>query len=348
MLDLRGVAGGMGPGEVCGAVVEAVGVLRGWLAGEGGPVVVWTEGAVLGRAGAGVGAGAGVDGVGVAVWGLVRSVQAEFPGRVVLVDGGCREELAGAVGLGEPEVVLEGGAAWVPRLAEVVVDGSVEVGSGGWDGSGVVLITGGLGVLGGVVARHVVRVWGARDVVLLGRGSGGGGGLVAELEALGARVRVVLCDVADRGGLAGVLGDVGDVRVVVHAAGVVDDGLLGSLTAERVEGVLAAKVVGAWNVHEVGVELGWRLDAFVLFSSLAGVAGSVGQGAYGAGNAYLDALAWYRRGLGLPAVSVAWGLWEERSRITAGLSVADRARMERRGVLPLATQDALRLLDTAL
>ncbi|MCN9245021.1 SDR family NAD(P)-dependent oxidoreductase, partial [Streptomyces sp. RY43-2] len=214
----------------------------------------------------------------------------------------------------------------------------------------MLVVTGGLGALGGVVALHAVTAWGARDVVLLSRHAGDGevAERVAALEVLGARVRVVSCDVADRAALAAGLADVGEVRMVVHAAGVLDDGLLESLTPERVEGVLAAKVDGAWNLHELGVERGWRLGGFVLFSSLAAVTGSAGQGAYGAGNAYLDALAAHRHGLGLPAVSVAWGLWQERSRITAGLTDTDRARMQRQGVLPLDTQAALRLLDTAL
>ncbi|MFF1909655.1 beta-ketoacyl reductase, partial [Kitasatospora sp. NPDC058218] len=334
VLDLRGMARGMAPDVVRGAVVEAVAVLRERLVEGVGPVVVWTDGAVDSE---------GV-GVGVAVWGLVRSVQREFPGRLVLVDGGRREDLARVVASGEPEVVLaEDGGAWVARLTAVEAPSDRPAGV-----TGAVLVSGGLGVLGGAVALHAVSVWGARDIVLLGRGGGDDGGVVARLEGAGARVRVVACDVADRAALAGALADVGDVRVVVHAAGVVDDGLLESLTPARVEGVLAAKVDGAWNLHEVAGELGWDLDAFVLFSSLAAVTGSAGQGAYGAGNAYLEALARHRHGLGLSGVSVAWGLWEAPSRITAGLSEADRARMRRQGVLPLETQDALHLLDTAL
>ncbi|WP_457810512.1 type I polyketide synthase, partial [Streptomyces albidoflavus] len=213
------------------------------------------------------------------------------------------------------------------------------VGVGGW-----VLVSGGSGVLGGVVARHLVRERGVRRLVLLSR-SGEVGALVGELSGLGAEVRSVVCDVADRAALRGVVeGLPGGVSGVVHAAGVLDDVVVEGLSRERLEGVLAAKVVGGWNLHEVMAD---SEGPFVLFSSAAGVLGAAGQASYAAGNAFLDGLAAFRRARGLSGVSAAWGLWEQRSAMTGGLERADLARMRRMGVLPMSTEDGLRLLDTA-
>ncbi|WP_055480219.1 type I polyketide synthase [Sphaerimonospora mesophila] len=214
-----------------------------------------------------------------------------------------------------------------------------------WDPEGTVLITGGTGTLGRLVARHLVVAYGVRDVVLVSRG-GGGVGVVEELSALGARVRVVAADVADRGAMAALVGSLGGLSVVVHAAGVVEDGLVGGLDAGRVDRVLAAKVAGGVVLDEV--TRGRDLAGFVVFSSAAGVLGGPGQGAYAAGNAFVDALVSWRRGRGLPGVSLGWGLWAERSGITGGLGQADLARMARSGVRPLSTEAALKLFDTAL
>ena len=136
------------------------------------------------------------------------------------------------------------------------------------------------------------------------------------------------------------------LTTVIHAAGVVDDGVTGSLTPARVDAVMRPKADAAWNLHELTTDA--DLDAFVLFSSASATFGSPGQGNYAAGNAFLDGLACYRRSLGLPAASLAWGLWAEDSAITAHLDDADRARMARDGVTALASADGLALLDLAL
>ncbi|MER6016434.1 SDR family NAD(P)-dependent oxidoreductase, partial [Streptomyces bluensis] len=215
-----------------------------------------------------------------------------------------------------------------------------------WSGEGTVLITGGTGGLGAQVARHLVTGHGVRDLLLLSRRGPEAVGtteLLAELEELGARVEVRACDVSDRAALAAVLDGV-DVSGVVHAAGVLDDGLVADLTPERLAGVMAAKVESALHLHELTADR--ELSAFVLFSSFAGVVGNAGQAAYSAANTILDALATTRRSQGLPAVSLAWGMWE--AGMGGRLPQADIARLRRGGLPPLAASEALALMDAAL
>ncbi len=225
-------------------------------------------------------------------------------------------------------------------------------GPGGALGAGTVLITGGTGMAGSTLARHLVTRHGVQDLVLLSRtgpDAPGSAELVAELEAAGARVRVVACDAADREALARVIADVSARRPlsgVIHAAGVLDDAVVTSLTPERIDAVLRAKVDAAWNLHELTRDL--DVSAFVMFSSMAGLVGSSGQGNYGAANSFLDALAAHRRARGLPAVSLAWGLWDQASAMTGGLDAAGRARLGRDGILALPSAEAMELFDTAM
>jgi polyketide synthase 12 len=218
--------------------------------------------------------------------------------------------------------------------------------------SGTVLITGGTGMAGSTLARHLVAHHGVEHLVLLSRrgpDAPGSAGLIAELEAAGARVRVIACDATDRAALAALIADVSaqqPLSGVIHAAGVLEDAVVTSLTPERIDAVLRAKVDAAWNLHELTREL--DLSAFVMFSSLAGLVGSSGQGNYGAANSFLDALAAHRRAHGLPAISLAWGLWDQASAMTGGLDAADRARLGRDGVLALSSAEAMELFDTAL
>ncbi len=216
-------------------------------------------------------------------------------------------------------------------------------------GDGTVLVTGGTGTLGGLVARHLVAEHGVRSIVLAGRrgeDAPGAAGLLADLDAAGADVRAVACDVSDRDALAKLIVDIErPLSAVVHAAGVLDDGVLESLTPERLATVLRPKADAAWHLHELTA--GFGLAAFVMFSSAAGTFGAPGQGNYAAANTFLDALAEHRRSLGLPGVSVAWGPWAAESAMTGALDDGDRARMARGGVRPLASAEALSLLDAA-
>ncbi|MFD0648434.1 type I polyketide synthase [Streptomyces malaysiensis subsp. malaysiensis] len=341
--------GGVVPECVVLSGVDVVGVLevlRAWVLEErfaGSRLVVVTRGAVS------VGGEGVVDVDGGAVWGLVRSAQSEHPGRFVLVDveeGVDGDVVPDVVGLRESQVAVRGGRVWVPRLMAVAAGG---VGVRQGLGSGVALVTGGTGLLGGLVARHLVSVYGVRELVLVSRRGWDAPGveaLVDELQGLGARVCVVACDVADRGAVAELVGSIEGLGVVVHAAGVVDDGVIGSLDGERLRGVMGPKALGAWHLHELTREL--DLSAFVLFSSAASVLGNAGQGGYAAANGFLDALAAHRRALGLPAVSIAWGFWEERSELTADLAEVQLSRISRSVGTSISSAQGLDLFDAAL
>ncbi|WP_196763018.1 type I polyketide synthase, partial [Mycobacterium avium] len=218
--------------------------------------------------------------------------------------------------------------------------------------AGTVLITGATGMAGSAVARHVVTRHGARNLVLVSRrglDAPGAAELVAELTAAGAHAEVVACDAADREALAKVIADIPmqhPLTGVIHAAGVLDDAVVTSLTPQRIDTVLRAKVDAAWNLHELTRDL--DVGAFVMFSSIAGLAGASGQGNYAAGNSFLDGLAAHRRAHGLPAISLGWGLWDQASAMTGGLGAADLARFGRDGIVAMSSQEALELMDTAL
>nr|AUO14853.1 Malonyl CoA-acyl carrier protein transacylase [Amycolatopsis sp.] len=217
---------------------------------------------------------------------------------------------------------------------------------------GTVLVTGGTGTLGAAVARHLAGRPGVRRLVLVsrrGEDAPGAAALREELTALGAEATVVAGDVAEPGFVADVLRAIpaGQPLIgVVHAAGILDDGVLEAQTPARVASVLRAKVDGASALDRLARDhdLAW----FVLFSSVAGIVGAAGQSGYAAANSALDALAVRRRSQGLPAVSLAWGQWALGSAMTGKLGERDRGRIERSGIRPMSTEDALSAMDAAL
>ena len=221
----------------------------------------------------------------------------------------------------------------------------------GFDPDATVLITGGTGGLGVELARHLAVHHGCARLLLVSRRGDRAEGaeqLRVELAQSGCEVRFAACDVADRAQLAAVVNAVPPaypLGAVIHTAGVLSDGVLESLDHDRVEQVLRPKIDAAWHLHELTV--GLDLSAFVMFSSAAGVLGSPGQANYAAANVFLDALAQHRRALGLPALSLAWGLWGEVGGMTGGLGQTDRARMQRMGWAPLSTRTGLDLFDLA-
>ncbi|MFB9904429.1 SDR family NAD(P)-dependent oxidoreductase [Allokutzneria oryzae] len=210
---------------------------------------------------------------------------------------------------------------------------------------GTVLITGGTGGLGGRLAKHLVTEHGVRNLLLTsrrGESAPGAAELRAELEELGASVTIAACDAADREALSALLSQV-DLTGVVHTAGVLDDGLIGQLTPERVRKVLLPKVDAAWNLHELTKDR--DLAMFVLFSSAAGVMGTPGQGNYAAANVFLNSLAEHRRAHGLVAQSQAWGLWADG--MTDTLADSDVDRMSRNGFGALSGDEGMALFDAS-
>ncbi|MEU5420732.1 type I polyketide synthase, partial [Streptomyces sp. NPDC020667] len=347
--------------QVRDAVHRALRLVQSWSADERfgrSRLVFVTRGAVAPRPGDAV-----ADPARAAVWGLVRAAQSENPDRFVLLDLDEQEAsfaaLPQALGGDEPQLAVRAGRALAPRLARVRAAVGSPQGSGDesvtapvWEPGGTVLLTGATGVLGSLVARHLVAERGVRHLLLTSRrglAAAGAAELVEELTALGATVRLAACDAADRSALAELLAGVPaehPLTGVVHAAGVLDDGVLASMTPERMDAVLRPKVDAAVNLHELTREL--PLSAFVLFSSAAGVFGAAGQANYAAANTFLDALAQLRRAEGLPAVSLAWGLWAERSAMTGNMEDEDVKRLNRSGVAALTSEEGLALFDLAV
>ncbi|MFE7779625.1 SDR family NAD(P)-dependent oxidoreductase [Streptomyces nigrescens] len=348
LLPVPAAGPGAVPDAVRSAVYQVLGTVQTWLAESrfaDAKLVVLTRGAVA------VNGEQSPDLALAPVWGLVRSAQSENPGRIVLADLDGEESslraLPALLAEAEPQLAVRGGVASAARLAR---SGPVDPDRKPvWAGQGTVLITGGTGMLAGLVARHLVAEHGAKRLILAGRrglAADGAPRLRDELTELGAHVEVVACDAADRNALGELLAGIpaeAPLTGVVHTAGVLDDGLIGALTPERTETVLRPKVDAAWNLHELTKDL--NLSAFVLFSSASGVLGAPGQANYAAASTFLDALAEHRHAHGLPALSLAWGLWSERSDLTRKLTETDLRRMSREGLPPMSSEEGVALFD---
>ncbi|WP_432142564.1 SDR family NAD(P)-dependent oxidoreductase [Streptomyces sp. bgisy084] len=306
-----------------------------------------------------------------AVWGLVRSAQSENPDRFLLVDtdDGADADadadadsdalliaaVSAAAGTGETQLAVRAARLLAPRLTRLPQPSRATeppTAAARFDAFRTVLVTGATGTVGAAVTRHLVTGHGVRHLLLVGRRGADAPGalqLAAELRELGARVTLAACDVADRGALADLLATLPEAHplgAVVHAAGVLDDGVISSLTPERMATVLRPKADAAVNLDRLTRDL--DLSAFVLFSSAAATFGGPGQGNYAAGNAFLEALTHRRRAEGRPALALGWGMWAERSEMSARLDETDRRRMDRAGVGALSTEAALALFDRCL
>ncbi|MGW2598426.1 type I polyketide synthase, partial [Streptomyces klenkii] len=352
-LVLAPVAGTTGDEPVASAHARTAHVLqqlRSWLENEryeGSRLVFVTRGAVTTddhRA---------PDPAAAAVWGLVRAAQAEHPGRFGLVDldpaDPAAPRLAAALATDEPQTALRGGTVLGARLSRSRATASES--DTRWNPEGTVVLTGATGGLGRVLARHLVAERGVRHLLLVSRrgpAAEGAGELVAELAAQGAQVAVEACDLADRAAVERLLAGVPaehPVTAVVHSAGILDDGVVESLTPERISAVLRPKADAVWHLHEA--TRGLDLAAFVVFSSLAGTVGTAGQGNYAAANAFLDAVARLRRAEGLPGLSLGWGPWAPTGGMTGGLTGDDLQRLARMGTPALTEDQGVALFDAA-
>ncbi|GAB3085375.1 type I polyketide synthase [Micromonospora schwarzwaldensis] len=331
--------GGAGAGAAL-ATVQAV-----TEAGLSGPVWWVTRGAVAVSA-----TDAPVDPVAAGTWGLGRVAGLEEPGRwgglvdlpVVLDDRAVRRVCGVLAGGGEDQVAVRSSGVFARRLVRASGDPVRRE----FRFSGTVLVTGGTGALGARVAQWAADA-GAEHVVLTSRrgpDAPGAADLADRLRAGGVRVTVAACDVADRVALTGLLdGLVSDgqpVRAVVHAAGAAQATPLAAMTGAELADVLRAKVDGAAHLDALLPDV----DAFVVFSSIAGVWGSAGQAGYAAANAYLDGLVARRRARGAAGTAVAWGPWAG-----AGMAQGDqRDQLARRGLPALDPDLAVTALQGAL
>jgi len=289
------------------------------------------------------------------VTGLLASASAEHPGRFALIDVDGTEEswsvLSAALARAavEPRMAIRGGRLLAPRLVRVRGDDAIDARS--IDPETTVLITGGTSGLGALVARHLANRHHVRHLLLAsrrGEAADGAQELRKELEGMGCEVTIAACDVADPDQLAAMLDSIPAAHplgALIHSAAALDNGVLGSLNAARLEAVLRPKVDAAWHLHEATKDL--DLSQFVLFSSVAGILGHVAQANYAAGNVFLDALAAHRRTHGLTATSLAWGGWLLESNLFGELSDAGRVHVERQGVGAMTPDEGLEHFDRA-
>jgi NAD(P)-dependent dehydrogenase (short-subunit alcohol dehydrogenase family)/acyl carrier protein len=299
-----------------------------------------------------------------ALVGLLRSAHSEHPDRFALIDidhsRASAEALYGVLASEEPELALRDGLLYAPRLGRVKLEEGPRAPE--LDPDGTILLTGGTGGLGALLARHLVVEHQARHLVLVSRSGDRAEGvseLRGSLQELGCDVQIVACDVSDRDALRELIAGIPPehpLTSVVHAAAVLEEGDIESLDGERLRRGMASKVDAAINLHELTAELG--LSELILFSSFAGIMGSPRRASYAAANTFLDALAHYRRAQGLPARSLAFGLWESvafdlwETGMSGEFSEAERARIMERlrraeGLLPLSDEQGLELIDIA-
>ncbi|MER8162866.1 SDR family NAD(P)-dependent oxidoreductase, partial [Streptomyces sp. NPDC094472] len=317
-------------------VHEALTLLREWLADsrtESCRLVFVTRGALSDLASA-------------TVWGLLHTAQTEHPDRFQLVDLDDAESavsLPDAIRCAQPQVAIRSGQMVVPQLVPADTRQGEQVHT-----DGTILITGGTGMMGATLARHLAKS-GAQRLLLVsrqGQHAEGAPQLLDDLRAAGATAAVESCDVSDPDQLSDLLRNVQPpLTGVIHAAGQLDDGVVTRLTDEQVDTVFRPKVDAAWNLHLATRQM--DLSFFILCSSVAGIIGTAGQAGYAAANAFLDALAQHRRDLGLPAQSMAWGLWQQPSAMTQGMTPADYQRLVDSGVVPFSDAVGVSLFDRA-
>ncbi|MFG3344562.1 SDR family NAD(P)-dependent oxidoreductase, partial [Streptomyces sp. NPDC048018] len=289
-----------------------------------------------------------------ALTGLLRTAHTENPGAIVHADlpptpltPADIHNLSHAVTARIPQFSLHNDTVLTPHLTLTTPRISAPTTD---FTEGTVLVTGGTGGLGAMLARHLVTRHGVRHLLLASRrgpAAPGADRLATDLQALGATVHITATDLTDRDTTARLLDTIPPhhpLTAVFHLAGTLDDALLTDLTPDRTHPVLRTKADTAWHLHDLTRH--HPLTHFVLYSSVAGLLGWAGQANYAAANTFLDALAEHRHAQGLPATSLAWGLWAEG--MGATLDSGETARWAAAGMIPLHDADGAALLDAAL
>ncbi|NKI73440.1 SDR family NAD(P)-dependent oxidoreductase [Dickeya sp. CFBP 2040] len=303
------------------------------------------------------------------LWGLLRTAQLEYPGRVFLLDIDDAENtswplITAAINTlpHEPQLALRNGKIRAPRLVKTASDNDLAAPSHtaqpkkpcrNLNPDGTVLITGGTGALGKIAAKHLAEHHGVRHLLLASRrgmDAPGAAVLRQELAELGAQATIVSCDAADSIEVASLLNTIPaahPLTAVIHTAGNADTAMLDTMSTEQLDNVLRAKAVSAWHLHRLTRHD--DLAAFVLYSSAVSILAQQGQGNYAAANAFLDALAHHRRHCGLPATSMAWGMWAERSEIMGEqFGSDDIQQIIDTGHIPLSRTQGLAFLDAVI
>ena len=315
--------------------------------------VVWVT-----RHAIGTGAGDRPVQIGAApLWGLMRTGRSEHPElRLRLIDVDEATDLATlslALMLGDHvETALRNEQLLMPDMERASFLASPPVGLPLLRTDGAVLVTGGLGDLGGRIARRLVTSHGVCDLVLTSRRgfqSPGAAAFVAELAKLGAKATIIGGDIADLDSLRSILQMFKadrPLRGIIHAAGVVDSGIISSLTPQKCATTFAPKVNGLWNLHQLTKDI--DLDLFMTFSSISGIMGLPGLGNYAAANSFIDALAYLRQAQGLPATSVAYGTWGGGEGMATSLVSTTRAHLSQLGLGFLAPEAGLELFEQSV
>ncbi|MCX4736638.1 type I polyketide synthase [Streptomyces sp. NBC_01363] len=341
--------------EATGGVLTA---LQEWLADErfsSSQLVVVTRGAVGPRDGL----DEPVDLAGAAVWGLVRSAQAEHPDRFALLDWDGTQpplpRLAAILSGGEPELALRNGETYVPRLVRATTphpDTSTTpalTGFEDWGPEDTLLITGGTGGLATLIAAHLITHHHIKNLTLASRQgphAPNATQLTQHLTQLGAHITLTTCDVSNPTQLTQLINNTPHLKGIIHTAGTLNDATLTNQTPHHLNTTLTPKADAAWHLHHTTQHL--NLTHFILYSSAAATLDGAGQANYAAANAFLDALATHRHTQNQPAHSLAWGLWNTNHGMATHLTQTNLNRMNNGPLLPLTTTQNLTHFDTAL
>ncbi len=290
------------------------------------------------------------------LWGIGRTVALEHPqlwgGMVDLAPEVAENEIEALFreiedNLGEDHLAFREGQRYVARLVKQPL---LELNRRSLRSNATYLITGGLGALGLLVAQWMVEQ-GARHMVLMGRraNSEAAEEVLSQLKKVGAQVQIMPGDVSNQQDLMRILQQIDSslppLSGIIHVAGILDDGVLQQISWERLMRVMTPKVLGSWNLHSLTQNR--SLDFFICFSSITSLLGSLGQGNYAAANAFMDALAYHRRAMGLPGLSINWGPWETAG-MAANLNHHHQARFAARGVSFIHPKQGLQVLEMLL